>query len=137
MQRIMSRTRPSILGTPAYPAPLTIADWSGRRPVFDGAHNRRQHCPCNAATGHLADDAADIRRRGGIGEQRDQHAEDLPPTPPPTAPAMVFPSVPRSIFLAAPAATFPPTAPLMICMIRSMSTPDMARYSPIRWLFFM
>jgi hypothetical protein len=45
---------------------------------FDGAHNRRQHCPCNAATGHLADDAADIRRRGGIGEQRDQHAEDLP-----------------------------------------------------------
>src|ERR1700720_1867045 len=77
MQCIVSRTRPSILGTPVYPAPLTIADWSGRRPVFDGAHNRRQHCPCNAATGHLADDAADIRRRGRIGEQRNQHAEDL------------------------------------------------------------
>jgi len=33
-----------------------------------------------------------FRRRGAIGEQRNQHAEDLPPAPPPIAPAMVFPS---------------------------------------------
>src|SRR5258708_31016469 len=75
----MSRTRRSIRGTPVYPAPLAIADWSGRRPVLDGADDRGQDRPCNAATGHLADDAADIRCRGGIGEQRDQHAEDLAP----------------------------------------------------------
>src|SRR5258708_14343332 len=79
MQCIMSRTRRSIRGTPVYPAPLAIADWSGRRPVLDGADDRGQDRPRNAATGHLADDAADIRCRGGIGEQRDQHAADLSP----------------------------------------------------------
>src|SRR5882757_9452146 len=53
-----------------------------------------------------------------------------PPAPPPMAPAMVLPSVPRSMFLAAPAATLPPMAPLMTWMIRLMSNPDMTRYSP-------
>src|SRR6201999_4352204 len=51
-----------------------------------------------------------------------------PPAPPPIAPAMVFPIVPRSMFLAAPAATFPPTAPAMIWIRRLM--PDMTRNSP-------
>src|SRR5579872_6049269 len=52
-----------------------------------------------------------------------------PPAPPPIAPAIVFPIVPRSMFLAAPAATLPPTAPAMIWIIRLMSIPDMARNS--------
>src|SRR5882757_11312532 len=52
-----------------------------------------------------------------------------PPAPPPIAPAMVFPSVPKSMFLAAPAATLPPTAPLMTWMIRLMSNPDMTLFS--------
>jgi hypothetical protein len=43
---------------------------------------------------------------------------------------MVFPIVPRSMFLAAPAAMFPPIAPLMIWMIKLMSIPDMTRNSP-------
>src|SRR5258708_37793320 len=101
---------------------LPGADRSGRF-VLDRADNRGEHGAGHAATGHLADDAADIRRRGGIGQQRNQRI--CPPAPPPIAPAMVFPSVPRSMFLAAPAATLPPTAPLMTWMIRLMSNPDM------------
>src|SRR5713101_9816353 len=50
---------------------------SRRRPVLDGTDDRRENGTRDAATGHLADDAADIRRRGRIGEQRNQHAEDL------------------------------------------------------------
>jgi hypothetical protein len=49
------------------------------RPVLDGADDRRENRARDAATGHLADDAADIRRRGGICKQWNQHAEDLPP----------------------------------------------------------
>jgi hypothetical protein len=49
------------------------------RLVLDGTDDCRQNRAGNAATGHLADDAADIRRRGGVGEQRNQHAEDLSP----------------------------------------------------------
>jgi hypothetical protein len=55
-----------------------IAERSSRRgPVLDGTDDRRENGTRNAAPGHLADDAADIRRQGGIGEQRNQHAEDL------------------------------------------------------------
>src|SRR5712691_1391674 len=116
-------------GTHSCPAPFMIAERSSRRrPVLDGADDRRENGTRDAATSHLADNAADIRRRGGISKPR-----ICPPTPPPTAPARVFPSVPRSIFLAAPAAAFPPMAPLTICMIRLMSKPDMMRYSPIRY----
>jgi hypothetical protein len=50
---------------------------SRRRPVLDGTDDRRENGTRDAATGHLADDAADIRRRGRIGQQRNQHAEDL------------------------------------------------------------
>src|SRR5450631_4615863 len=65
-------------GTHWCPAPFMIAERSSRRrPVLDGTDDRRENGTRNAATGHLADDAADIRRRGGIGEQRNQHAEDL------------------------------------------------------------
>jgi hypothetical protein len=59
------------------PAPLTIADWSSCCPALDSTDDRRENGTRNAATGHLADDAADIWRRGRIGEQRNQHAEDL------------------------------------------------------------
>jgi hypothetical protein len=53
--------------------------WSSRRPVLDGADDRGKNGAGNATTGHLADDAADIRRRGTIGKQRNQHTEDLSP----------------------------------------------------------
>jgi len=67
-------------GTHSCPAPFTIAERaSRRRHVLDGADDRRKNGTRDAATGHLADDAADIRRRGGIGKQRNQHAEDLSP----------------------------------------------------------
>jgi len=55
-----------------------IAERSSR-PILDGADDRRENSTRNAATGHLTDDAADIRRRGGIGEQGNQHSEDLSP----------------------------------------------------------
>src|ERR1700733_13804861 len=64
-------------GTHQCPAPLMVSDRSSSRPVLDGAHDRRQHGASNAATGNLTDDAADIRRRCGIGKQWNQHAEDL------------------------------------------------------------
>jgi hypothetical protein len=54
-----------------------VSDRSSSRPVLDGADDRRQHGACNATTGNLTDDAADIRRRGGIGKQWNQHAKDL------------------------------------------------------------
>jgi hypothetical protein len=55
------------------------AFWSSRRPVLDGADDRGENRAGNATTGHLADDAADIRRGGTIGKQRNQHTEDLSP----------------------------------------------------------
>src|SRR6266705_2824704 len=56
-------------GTHSCPAPFMIAERSSRRrPVLDGADDRRENGTRDAATGHLADDAADIRRRGGIGK---------------------------------------------------------------------
>src|SRR6202171_203293 len=74
---------PTIVGAPergthSCPAPFMIAEPSSRRrPVLDGTDDRRENGTRDAATGHLADAAADIRRRGGIGEQRYQHAQDL------------------------------------------------------------
>ena len=53
-----------------------IADRSGR-PVLDGADDRGENGTGDTAAGDLADDAADIRRRSRIRQQRDQHAEDL------------------------------------------------------------
>jgi hypothetical protein len=53
--------------------------WSSRRPVLDGADDRREHGAGNPTASDLADDAADIRRRGTIGKERDQHTEDLSP----------------------------------------------------------
>jgi hypothetical protein len=53
-----------------------MADGSGRL-VLEGADDRGKNGPRHAATGDLADDAADIRRRSRIRQQRDQHAEDL------------------------------------------------------------
>jgi hypothetical protein len=50
---------------------------TGRRPVLDGADDRGENRTGDAATGDLADDAADIRRRGAIGQQRNQHTENL------------------------------------------------------------
>jgi hypothetical protein len=47
------------------------------RPVLDGADDRRKNRTRDAATGHLTDDAADVRRRGAIGEQGNQHPQDL------------------------------------------------------------
>jgi hypothetical protein len=55
-----------------------IADRSSR-PVLDGADDRRENGTRDAATGDLTDDASDIRRRGRIGEQGNQHAENLSP----------------------------------------------------------
>jgi len=55
------------------------AFWSSRRPVLDGADDRGENRAGHAAAGHLADDAADIRGRGAIGEQRNQHPEELSP----------------------------------------------------------
>jgi len=63
---------------PAMPAGK---DGSGGGPVLDGADDRREYGTGNAAAGHLADDAADIRCRGGIGQQWDEHAEQLSPGP--------------------------------------------------------
>jgi hypothetical protein len=45
--------------------------------VLEGADDRGENGTGNAATGDLADNTADIRRRSRIGEQRNQHAEDL------------------------------------------------------------
>jgi hypothetical protein len=59
-------------------APFEIASRSAGF-VLDGANDGREHGARNAATGHLADNAADIRRRGRIGEQWKQHSEDLSP----------------------------------------------------------
>src|SRR5205823_13217761 len=56
-----------------------LLDLSGRRPVLDGADDCGENSTGHAATGHLADDAADIRCRGAIGEQRNQHTEELSP----------------------------------------------------------
>jgi hypothetical protein len=53
-----------------------MADGSGRL-VLEGADDRGKNGARHAATGDLADDAADIRRRSRIRQQRDQHAEDL------------------------------------------------------------
>src|ERR1700722_17784677 len=103
---------------------------SSGRTVLDRADDCSEDGACNAATGRLADDGADIRRRCGIGEQRNQHAEKLAAGAAADRPAMVFPNVPRSMFLAAPAATFPPTAPAMIWIRRLISMPDMTRNSP-------
>src|SRR6202051_4776187 len=64
-------------GTHRRPAPLMVSNWSRRRPVLDRADDRRQHGARNATTGNLTDDAADIRRRGGIRKQWNQHAKDL------------------------------------------------------------
>jgi hypothetical protein len=44
---------------------------SGRL-VLDGADDRGEDGTGNAAAGDLADNAADTRRRGAIGEQRNQ-----------------------------------------------------------------
>src|ERR1700730_2410575 len=52
---------------------------SSRRPVLDGADDCGQNGAGHAATGHLADNAADIRGRGAIGQQRNQHTKDLSP----------------------------------------------------------
>src|SRR5260221_10614853 len=60
----------SIRGTDLCAALLTIAARSGRCPVLESPDDRREDGSSDAATGHLADDAADIRRRGAIGEQR-------------------------------------------------------------------
>src|SRR5437016_1882078 len=57
----------------------SLLDLSGRRPVLDGADDCGENSTGHAATGHLADDAADIRCRGAIGEQRNQHTEELSP----------------------------------------------------------
>ncbi|MEH2475277.1 hypothetical protein V1281_003547 [Nitrobacteraceae bacterium AZCC 2161] len=45
--------------------------------ALDGAHNRRENRPRDAAAGDLTDDASNIRRRSRIGEQGNKHAEDL------------------------------------------------------------
>src|ERR1700677_4122612 len=66
----------------------------------------------------------------GVAPELESSGINMPRICPPMAPAMVFPSVPRSTFLAAPAATLPPTAPLMIWMIRLMSIPDITSHSP-------
>src|SRR5262249_1659359 len=54
---------------------------SSRSAVLDDADDRCEHGPSHAAACNLSDNAADIRRRGAIGEQRNQHAEDLAPDP--------------------------------------------------------
>src|ERR1700761_3383255 len=51
--------------------------WSSRRPVLDGTDDRGEDGTGYAAAGDLADDAADIRRRAGIGQQRNQCAQNL------------------------------------------------------------
>jgi len=55
------------------------ASWSSRRPVLDGADDCGKNRPGNTAAGHLADDAADIRRLSAVGKQRNQHTEELSP----------------------------------------------------------
>src|SRR5437879_5152002 len=68
--------------TPAWsmrPLRAWLLDLSGRCSVLDGADDCGENRTGNTAAGHLADDAADIRRRGTIGEQRNQHAEELSP----------------------------------------------------------
>jgi hypothetical protein len=56
--------------------PVQIASRSGGF-ILDGAYDGRENGTRNAAAGYLADDAADIRRRSRIGEQWNQHSEDL------------------------------------------------------------
>src|SRR3984885_13862662 len=50
---------------------------SSGRTVLDRADDCSEDGACNAATGRLADDGADIRRRCGIGQQRNQRTEKL------------------------------------------------------------
>src|ERR1700722_6652502 len=54
------------------------ADSSGGL-VLESADDRGENGPRHATSGDLADDAADIRCRSAVGEQRQQHAEDLSP----------------------------------------------------------
>jgi hypothetical protein len=61
-----------------YESRLADCRWSGRF-ILDSADDGGEYRTRNAATGYLADDAADIWRRSRVGEQRNQHAEDLPP----------------------------------------------------------
>src|ERR1700674_3061332 len=60
------------------PRLAAIADRLSRL-ALESADDRRENGTRHATTGHLADDAADIRCRSAIGEQRKQHAEDLSP----------------------------------------------------------
>ena len=121
-------------GTHSCPAPFMTAERSSRRrPVLDGADDRRENGTRDAATGHLADDAADIRRRGGIGKQRNQHAEDLSPDAAANGPREGVSKRTEIDILGCARDGIPPMAPLTICMIRLMSKPDMMRYSPIRY----
>jgi mannose-6-phosphate isomerase-like protein (cupin superfamily) len=52
---------------------------SSRRPVLDRANDRRENGAGNATASDLAHDTTDIRRGGAVGQQRDQHTEDLSP----------------------------------------------------------
>ena len=61
-------------------APFKIASRSSCL-ILDGADDGGENGTRNTPTGHLADDAADIRRRGRIGEQRKEHSENLSPDP--------------------------------------------------------
>ena len=106
-----------------------MRDRASGRPVLDGADDRGENGAGDAATGDLAYDAADIGRRGAIGQQRNQHAEKLPAgTAADGARDGISKRAEIDVLGRAPA-TLPPMAPLTIWMIRLMSIPDMTRHS--------
>src|SRR3954452_21756994 len=59
------------------PALLMTSAAPSARLVLDRADDRGENGSGNATAGHLADDAADVRGRSAVGEQRNQHAENL------------------------------------------------------------
>ncbi len=86
--------------------------------------------PGHAATGHLADNAADIGRRGAIGEQRNQHAEQLSSGAAADGPDDGVCNVPRSMFLAAPGDDIAADGSADNLDDEVDEHPDMSRHSP-------
>jgi hypothetical protein len=103
--------------------------WSSRRPILDRADDCRQHGACHAATCDLADNAADVRCGSAIGKQRNQRAEKLSPG---SATDCARDGISKRTEIELPA-TLPPTAPLMIWMMRLMMSPDMTQHSRVRY----
>jgi hypothetical protein len=101
---------------------------STRRPachrIFDKADNGRHNGAGDAAAHRLAEHLADIDTTGSPLKHWQQRSEKRPTPAPPSAPAMVLPSVPKSRFFIPAPAALPPTAPATSWMMRLISVAD-------------